>query len=143
MNPAIPFVSASLLCLALACASGAAGAQVQSWVYKAYLKDPVTGRYDNKNNFRASTVTIEERDGKASFRMLVSGRGDPCISAGELPAEVERTAQTTLITVLPPLAGCAPFRYVIRNDGSGGERLNPRDGRWVPDGLDHGLTPVQ
>jgi hypothetical protein len=126
----------------LACAASAAVAQSQKWNYKSYLKDPASGRYD-KANFRTSTVSIEEGDGKATFRMLTSGRGDPCFSAGDLPAEVERNAETTTITVLPPLMGCAPFRYVVKNDGSGGVRLNQRDGRWVADGLDHDLTPAK
>jgi hypothetical protein len=131
-----------MLCVAMSCAASGALAQSQSWNYKSYLKDPVSGRYD-KGNFRVSTVKIEEKDGRATFRMLTSGRGDPCFSAGDLPAEVERTAQTTTITVLPTLAGCAPFRYVIQNDGGGGVRLNQREGRWVPDGLDHDLTALK
>ena len=34
-----------------------------------------------------------------------------------------------------------PFRYIIRNDGSGGTRLHQRKERWVSDGFDHDLTP--
>jgi hypothetical protein len=39
------------------------------------------------------------------------------------------------------LAGCEPFRHVIKNDGSGGVRYHRKDDRWVSDGFDHGLTP--
>ncbi len=124
----------------LALASITASAQKQTWDYKSAMKDPVTGQY-SKENFRHSTVTVEEKDGKASFRMITAGRGDPCISQSELPAEVQRDEQITTVTVTPPLAGCEPFRYLICNDGSGGVRQIRRNERWVNDGFDHGLTP--
>ena len=114
----------------------------QSWDYKSYKKDPTSGQY-NRGNFTSSTITLQERDGKAWFRMTTAGRGDPCFNRGELPAEVMRTPETLVITVTPPLAGCQPFRYVIRNDGSGGVRQHQRDGAWVEDGFDHGLTPTK
>ena len=129
--------------LAFACmaiASTTALAQKQSWDYKSYVKDPASGQY-SKDNFRTSTVSLDEKDGKAVFRMVSPGRGDPCISQSDLPAEVQRDAETTTITVLPPLAGCEPFRYIIKNDGSGGVRQHRRGERWANDGFDHGLTP--
>jgi hypothetical protein len=118
---------------------GAALADTQTWNYKSYIRDRNTGQY-NKEKFLTSTVTVTEKDGKAAFRMITAGRGDPCISASDLPAEVERGADTLTVTVTPPLAGCEPFRYVIKNDGSGGIRQIRRDDRWVPDGFDHDLT---
>jgi hypothetical protein len=117
-------------------------AQTQSWEYKAYQRDRTSGQY-SKDKFLVATVSVEESGGKAVFRMVTPGRGDPCISRGELPAEVQRDADTTTITVTPELSGCEPFRYVIKNDGSGGVRMNFRNERWVSDGLDHGLTRKQ
>ncbi len=118
-------------------------APAQTWDYKSYLKDPVSGQY-SKERFITSTITLTEKDGKATFRMLVAGRGDPCISAHDLPAEVERSnPERLVITVTPPLSGCEPFRYIIRTDGSGGVRQNRRNERWVSDGFDHGLTPTK
>lgn len=132
-----------LLALAsLAIASASVVAQKQSWDYKSYLKDPASGQY-SKDNFRTSTISLEEKDGKATFRMVSPGRGDPCVSRSELPAEVQREADTLTITVTPPLAGCEPFRYIIKNDGSGGVRQHRRGERWSNDGFDHGLTPVR
>ena len=125
---------------ALATLGSTALAEKQTWDYKSAMKDPVSGQY-SKTDFRHSTVTVEEKDGKATFRMITAGRGDPCISQSELPAEVQRDEQLTTVTVLPPLAGCEPFRYLIRNDGSGGVRQVRRNERWVNDGFDHGLTP--
>ncbi len=119
-----------------------AAAQTQTWDYKSYPKDRVSGQY-SKDRFITTTISLEEKDGKASFRMVTSGRGDPCINRSELPAEVLRTAETLTITVRPPLSGCTPFRYVIRNDGSGGVRQHPRGDGWVDDGFDHGLTPTK
>ena len=117
-------------------------AQTQSWEYKSYIRDKTSGQY-NKEKFLASTVTLEEKDGKATFRMITAGRGDPCISRSDLPAEVQRDTDTTTITVKPELSGCEPFRYIIKNDGSGGVRLHLRNERWSEDGLDHGLTRKQ
>ena len=130
------------LALAAAASPGLAQAQVQTWNYKSYIKDPVSGQY-SKERFRTSTVKIEEKDGKVMFRMIASGRGDLCISASDLPAEVQRMPETTTITVTPPLASCEPFRYVINNDGSGGVRLYRKGDGWVPDGFDHDLTPAK
>lgn len=131
------FACAALLTIATA----QARAQTQSWDYKSYIKDKASGLY-NKEKFLTSTITLEEKDGKATFRMITaSSRGDPCISRSDLPADVERTADTLTITVKPELAGCEPFRYIIKNDGSGGTRFSRREDRWVHDGFDHGLTP--
>jgi hypothetical protein len=130
--PALAALAAIFCCTAFA--------QTQRWEYKSYQKDKLSGQY-SKDRFLTATVSIAEKDGKATFRMVTPGRGDPCISRSDLPAEVVREADTMTITVTPELAGCEPFRYIIRNDGSGGARLNQRNGRWVPDGFDHGLTP--
>jgi hypothetical protein len=127
-----------LACVALFTAS-AANAQ-ETWNYKAYIKDRNSGQYF-KDKFTTATVSVVEKDGKAVFRMIASGRGDPCISTGDLPAEVERGAEDLTVTVTPTLAGCEPFRYVIKNDGSGGVRLHRRGEKWVSDGFDHDLTP--
>ena len=126
--------------LLLGLAATSAWADKQSWDYKAYQKDRASGQY-NKERFVTSTITLDEKDGAATFRMLTAGRGDPCVNKGDLPAEVQRDAETTTITVTPELAGCDAFRYIIRNDGSGGVRQFRREDRWLDDGLDHGLTP--
>jgi hypothetical protein len=132
-----------LILLAAAAAFVVTAAQAQeSWNYKSYIKDPNNGTYD-KTKFRTSTISLkDEKDGKGMFRMITAAaRPDPCISAGDLPAEVERSAETLTITVTPPLNGCEPFRYVIKLDGSGGVRMARRNDQWAPDGFDHDLTP--
>jgi hypothetical protein len=126
---------------ALGVSSSTGWAQTQSWNYKSYLRDKTTGQY-SKENFRTSTITLTEKDGKAVFRMLTAGR-DICHSASDMPAEVERTPELTIIVVTPTVSGCEPFRYEIRNDGSGGVRKNRKGERWVGDGLDHDLTPAK
>ena len=133
------FHSLALLAAASSFAVTVAHSQ-ETWNYKSYIKDRASGQYF-KDKFVTSTVSVTEKDGKAVFRMITSGKGDPCISAGDLPAEVERSAETTTVTVTPPLAGCEPFRYVVKNDGSGGVRFARRNEQWVPDGFDHDLTP--
>lgn len=74
--------------------------------------------------------------------MTNSGRRT-CISRSALPAEVQKTEQTTTITVTPLLADREPFRYVIQNDGSGGVKQYRRGDNWVADKFDHGLTPTK
>jgi hypothetical protein len=133
---------ACALAVPLTMAATATSAQTQSWDYKSYIKDKTSGQY-SKEKFLTSTIKLEEKDGKATFRMVTAGRGDPCISRSDLPAEVERSTEVTTIVVTPELAGCEPFRYVIKNDGSGGVRYFRKDDRWVPDGFDHGLTPTR
>ncbi|HMN78045.1 MAG TPA: hypothetical protein PKC97_18475 [Burkholderiaceae bacterium] len=129
----------ALLCGAALAASSAVA---QTWDYKAYIKDPRNGQYD-ATRFRTTTISIEEKNGQWSFQMTNPGKGDPCISRGALPAEVQKTEQTTTITVTPLLADCEPFRYVIQNDGSGGVKLYKRGDNWVADKFDHGLTPTK
>ena len=132
----------SLISLAGAAAFAVTAAQAQDWNYKSYIKDPLSGTYDI-TKFRTSTISLkDEKDGKGMFRMITAAaRPDPCISAGDLPAEVERSAETVTITVTPPLHGCEPFRYVIKTDGSGGVRMGRRNDQWLSDGFDHDLTP--
>ena len=117
-------------------------ANAQTWDYKAYQKDPRNGQYD-ATRFRTTTISIEEKDGQWSFRMTNPGKGDPCISRGALPAEVQKSDQATVITVTPPLADCKAFRYVIQNDGSGGVKQYQHGDKWVADKFDHGLTPTK
>lgn len=139
-----PFLPGARRAIALLCAAAFAAvpAAAQTWDYKAYAKDPRTGQYD-KNRSVTAKVSIEEKDGAWSFRMVVPGKGDPCISRGSLPAEVEKSDATTIITVKPLLADCESFRYVIRNDGSGGVKQKKHGDTWVDDGWDHGLTPAK
>ena len=117
-----------------------AHADTQRWNYKSYPRDKLSGQY-LKDKFMLATVEVEEQDGQARFLMTTPGRGDPCISNVRLPAEIEREDGVLVLTVKPTLAGCEPFRYRIRTDGSGGVRQHLRDGTWRSDGLDHDLTP--
>src|SRR5664279_1556472 len=111
-------------------------AQAQTWEYKSYKKDR-GGQWD-RERFNLGAVTLEEKDGKAFFR-VIAGNQDACLR-GEVPALVTKTDATTTIE-LELIPGCDPTRYVIRNDGSGGIREIKRNERWVNDTFDHGLTP--
>jgi hypothetical protein len=116
-----------------------AAAQAQTWEYKSYKKDRQGGQY-NKDHFVAGTISVVEKDGKPMFRMS-AGNVDDCVR-GELPALVTKTDATTIVEPQIALAGCEKFRYVIRNDGSGGHREVWRANAWKNTGWDHGLTPV-
>jgi hypothetical protein len=109
--------------------------QAQTWEYKAYKKDR-GGQWD-RERFNVGSVSLQEKDGKAFFRM-VAGGVDACLR-DEVPAIVTKTDVATTIELVQ-IPGCEPTRYVIRNDGSGGIRELKRNERWINDTFDHGLT---
>jgi hypothetical protein len=112
----------------------------QSWEYKYYKQGP-GGAYERDRFFNGS-VELTEKDGKASMRVVANvGTRNSCLR-GDIPANVTKTETTTTIE-LQMLQGCDETRYVIRNDGSGGEREVKRNDKWVKDGFDHGLTPIK
>ncbi len=115
--------------------------QAQTWEYKSYKRDRNAGGQYNKDNFVAGTISVEEKDGKASFRM-VAGNLDICYR-GALPVTLTKTDVVTLIEVQQAVSGCEEFRYTIRNDGSGGFKEVRQGERWVKSRFDHGLTPIK
>jgi hypothetical protein len=135
LTRALPLSCAIATVIALG-ALPCAPAQAQTWNYKSYKK-PMGGQY-NKDNFVVGTISVEEKDGKAYFRMNAGGT-DACVR-GAIPANVTKTETDTTVEVLQPLAGCELFRYVIRNDGTGGVREFKRDDRWITSTWDHDLT---
>jgi len=136
-RPSSSLARAALLIVAAAIAWPCVTAQAQTWEYKSYKKSR-GGQFD-KSQFNVGEITLEEKDGKAYFHM-VAGGVDACLR-GDVPALVTKTAETTTIELQQSLAGCEAIRYVIRNDGSGGDREVRRNDAWVKDGWDHGLTP--
>ena len=103
----------------------------QSWEYLVY---PARG-----GTLRGH-ITLEEKAGKAILNIATWGYIDICYK-GDLDATVIRTEATTTITAGRDLRGCEPFRFVIRNDGSGGETQVRRGSNWVSDRINHGFTP--
>lgn len=120
----------------LCCAASLAAAQ--TWEYKSFKKT-MGGQY-NKENYVTGTVSVAEKDGKAVFSVN-AGSVDACLR-GEIPAVVTKTDATTIVEPQITLAGCEKFRYVIRNDGSGGSKEVWRGEAWKDTGWDHGLKPV-
>lgn len=116
----------------------ATAVSAQTWEYKSYKKQGMGSQY-NKDVFTTGTISVEEKDGKAMFSMN-AGSVDACLR-GSIPAKVTKTDETTIIEPQITLAGCEKFRYVIRNDGSGGHREVWRGEAWKNTGWDHGLTP--
>lgn len=133
-------ISTALLGIALLAPAASALAQSQSWEYKSYKKAASGGQYD-KDNFIAGTISVEQKDGQATFRMF-AGRVDVCYRGG-LPAVVTRSDELTIIEVTQPVPGCEEFRYTIRNDGSGGFKEVRTGAAWRRTTFDHGLTPVK
>lgn len=118
-------------------------AGAQSWEYRSYKKDKLSGQYDTER-YVSGTIRLEdEKDGQANFRMIAGGV-DACYR-GAVPVTVTRTPEELVITSQQTVAGCEVFRYTIRADGSGGFKEVRRDGqeRWLKSRFDHGLTPVK
>lgn len=87
-----------------------------------------------------ASISLTEKDGAATFQMTA-----PQLNAcwrGPLKAMVERTATTIIITPEPPLRDCEQVRFVIKADGTGGQRQSRRDADadWVNEARDRKLT---
>lgn len=123
--------------LAAFAALAATSTLAQTWEYKSY-KRSLGGQY-NKEQFVVGSITLEEKDGRATLRM-VAGAVDAC-RRGEMAAQVTRGDGTITIEPELPMAGCERWRVVIRADGSGGRREVWRNEQWVDTRWDHGLTP--
>ena len=126
--------------IALTAFLAATAACAQTWTYKSYKRGSMGGQYD-KDRFVMGTISVEEKDGKAFFSMS-AGAVDQCLR-GSIPAVVTKTDATTTIELQFSLAGCEKIRYVIRNDGSGGERQVWRSDAWKDDRFDHDLKPAK
>lgn len=127
MNPRLPFFA---LLLGLLAPGQAAAAQ--TWTYQLFSGS--TGE-----PMGLSYITLEERAGKALFRM--TGVELSVCYRQELPATVTKTEFTTIIEVPPAFASCDHIRFVIKNDGTGGQREVKNGSGWAWDGLNRRLTP--
>jgi len=131
---------AKLIALAAAAALALPAAQAQVWEYKSYKRDPQTKQY-HKDSFVTGTISVEQKEGEAYFRMIAGGV-DVCYR-GAIPVTVERGAGTVVITSKQPVSGCEDFRYRIREDGSGGTKeVKQPGGEWRNSPFDHGLRPA-
>lgn len=124
----------------LAGAIGVAHADDTQWKYKSYRKSATSGY--SKDAFIEGTLSITQKDGKWLMDMTAGGNNTgPCYRT-PIEAEVVRTDDTT--TIEPKLvSGCDLYRYVIRNDGSGGQRQVKKGEKWVGDGFDHDLKAMR
>jgi hypothetical protein len=114
-------------------------AAAQTWTYQSYstgtaVDSPMAGR-----PLAPGYVTLEEKDGHATIR-IVAGSITKCFE-GELKADVTKTEATTVITVPPRIGGCDEIRFVIKNDGTGGQREIKKGSEWAWDHYERGLTP--
>ena len=108
---------------------------ITSWTYHSY--------YFNGQPYVLGYFSIDKPTGQTKLRFS-AGSLNSCYS-GELDANVVRARGLTYIYANRDRRNCDEIRLVIRNDGSGGEQLTRKDSKkdaeWVPDGLNHVLTP--
>ena len=126
------------LLLGFACALLPVVGHCEAWEYLSYPDGQSILQSPDKA-LSPGYISLDESGGQPVFQMY-AGRVTKCFD-GPIPAKVERTAQTTTITVRRDLVGCFTARFVINNDGSGGRRELIKNGAWVPDGLERGLRP--
>ena len=113
--------------LAMICAGSA---YAQSWEYRAYNATQMTG---------IGYVTLEEKDGKSKFTFFFSGNLNACFQ-GQLDANTTRTDTTLIITLVPRLQDCQEVRFILKNDGTSGQREVKSGAEWVWDKRDRGLN---
>jgi hypothetical protein len=112
-------------------------AHSQSWDYQSYPDGEDISKFLDQPLY-PGYITLDETGATPNLHMFI-GKPTKCFR-GSLEAKVTRTPDTTAIVARRDLKGCGSARFVIRNDGTGGRREILRDGKWVWDGLEHGLT---
>ena len=111
-----------------------ADAAAQTWNYKS----STTARGGGRSVYGVGYVTLKENAGKAVVE-IAAGSMSICWR-GELDATVTKTEATTTIAIPPRLTGCEEIRFVLKNDGTGGQREIKTGADWVADSLDRDLT---
>ena len=109
VHPLLRVAIGATLSMALTLAAVAVSAQ--TWEYKSYKKKGLGGNFD-PNQFVIGTVTLEEKDGKATLAMN-AGTMDAC-RRGEMPAAVTRGPSTVASTAMamPTMPNRLPRRAV-------------------------------
>ena len=106
----------------------------QTWDYQIY---------DRSGRMTApGYITLSDKGGGEYTIKMFASNLDQCWKS-PLKATVEKSDETLTIETIPPYLGCYPVRFVIRNDGSGGERQDKKADVWVSDGKSRGLTLKQ
>lgn len=130
---------AAVKAAALASASVPQKVRPMSWMYVTEF------RHNDGVGVADGVMSIEEVHGKAILKFAIgnsSWQRFAGICFRGVGATVVYTKTTTTIKAKPDMRGCDEFRFVIKNDGTGGQQFVQRGGEWVSDGFDHRLTPV-
>lgn len=138
-----PSVRVLIICASILGAGETSASAAAEW---DFLLPPNSFAANIKANlnpgYRRAKAQLFQEGAAYSFR--VQGAGvDECLDR-EMPASVEKSAETTTITPEPPMKACPRIRLVIKNDGTGG-LLQVKAGKrnaetWVDDENDYGLT---
>lgn len=117
----------------------------QSWLYQEFARG--SGYISVAGQSVLGQVVLKKRGGKLVLTVEMPYGGqfsgyNPCLRQ-ELETTITETETTTTIVAIPVVRGCAEYRFVIRNDGTGGQRFVKNGSDWVWDGLDRVLTAIK
>ena len=124
-------------------AAAAASTTVGEWNYNLVPNGIASNNYANLNPaYRKAKAQLFQDGGAYTFRIQGTGV-DECFTR-ELTSNVEKTLDVTIITPTPQMRTCPRVRFIIKNDGSGGQvmvnvgRRNVE--QWAEEESDYGLT---
>lgn len=88
-------------------------------------------------------LELAERADEASVRIVADRvKVSPCQDV-RLKAHVTRDDTTTKVITEPAYGVCEPVMYVLRNDGTGGDRYTQVNGAWAKETLNFGLNALE
>ncbi len=113
-----------------ACAAGCA-TSTQSWNYRTYDFVPTSPS-------ETGYIVLTRSGDEYTLRMIAPGLSSCYVAP--LRASVQVTEATTVVTPEPRHAHCERFRFVIRNDGTGGVRQDWNGTTWRTERRERLLT---
>jgi hypothetical protein len=110
----------------------------QSWEYRYLVTNVNRIGLEIFGTINTAYLLVEYGSGRPSVRLELL---HPLYCyRGELNASIVETNVSTVITVPSQARDCEESRFVLKKDGSGGQREIRQGSSWIWDGEDHGLA---
>lgn len=117
--------------VALTACAASSTTSSQTWNYRTYDFVPTSPS-------ETGYIVLKRSGDEYTFQMIAPGLA-PCYAAS-LRAAVDVTETNTIVTPEPRHSHCEKFRFVIKNDGTGGVRQNWNGTAWRTDRRERLLT---